>query len=168
MNDVDRENLTERIQIVEALLVVAENPVKLLEVCAAVSGDHTSAVKAVADAFQFTDLQASVVLDMQIRRFTPEQVQLLRDELSDFRERLAEQLSKGEAIAGLVRVEGIWTGNAIAQAIVENVDSAVVVSWSPGGGEATPAEIGSEKFCRDLKHARTRRCCALPQHRRHR
>lgn len=90
MNDVDRENLTQRIQVLDALLVAAENPVKLLEVCAAVSGDHTSAVEAVADAFEFTDLQASVVLDMQIRRFTPEQTQRIRSELSDARERLAE------------------------------------------------------------------------------
>lgn len=90
MNDVDRENLTQRTQIMDALLVAAENPVKLLEVCAAVSGDHTSAVEAVADAFEFTDLQATVVLDMQIRRFTPEKVQQLRTELSDARERLAD------------------------------------------------------------------------------
>lgn len=181
----------------KALLAAVENPAKLLEVCAAITGDRTSAVEHIADAFQFTELQASAVLDMQIRRFTPQQTQLLRNELSECAEHLAEQLivhtgarvaafghlergapdrltlwvafpwdplrwpyrttggdipveradpSNSEVTAGLVRVEGVWTGKSITQATVESVGTAPVAALPFGVGEATPAELGADKF----------------------
>lgn len=86
----DRGNLRKRREIIAAYVVALERPEELLRICADTPGDIASAVVAVAEAFDVSDDAAQAVLDMQVRRFTPESFVQIRAELADIERRIAE------------------------------------------------------------------------------
>jgi len=86
----DRENLLARREIVAAYVKVLERPEELLRVCRDAPGDTAAAVSAVAEAFEVSDIAAQAILDMQVRRFTPESFVQIRAELADIERRLAD------------------------------------------------------------------------------
>ncbi|MER7795843.1 hypothetical protein [Microbacterium sp. NPDC096154] len=87
----ERQNLIDRARIVRAMLMAVENAPRLLEVCAtADADDHAELVAAVADEFDIDSLEADVILNMRVRRFTPRDVAQLRSELDLFEQRIRE------------------------------------------------------------------------------
>jgi len=78
-----RENLLERRRIVSLMLLAAEQAPRLVEVCASVSGDESSARRVLAEAFGVSEMDAQFILDMQVRRFTPPAIERTRSELAD-------------------------------------------------------------------------------------
>ena len=86
----DRGNLRERREIIAAYVVALERPEELLRICADTPGDIASTVVAVAEAFDVSDDAAQAILDMQVRRFTPESFVQIRAELADIERRIAD------------------------------------------------------------------------------
>ncbi|WP_431075006.1 hypothetical protein [Microbacterium phyllosphaerae] len=86
----DRENLLARREIVAAYVKVLERPEELLRVCRDAPGDTAAAVSAVAEEFEVSDIAAQAILDLQVRRFTPESFVQIRAELADVERRLAD------------------------------------------------------------------------------
>jgi DNA gyrase/topoisomerase IV subunit A len=91
--DDDRRNLLARIEIVSAYMKALEDTEKLLRVCANVSGDADDARVAVAAAFEVSELAADAILALQVRRFTPRSIELMRSELADY-DRLLSDLDQ--------------------------------------------------------------------------
>lgn len=88
--DEDRGNLQALREILSAYVRVLERPEELLRVCAESPGDTAAAVAAVAEAFEVSDIAAQAILDLQVRRFTPESFVQIRAELADVERRLAD------------------------------------------------------------------------------
>lgn len=86
----DHHNLSVLRDILAAYVRVLERPEELLRVCADAPGDVASAVAAVAQAFDVSDIAAQAILDMQVRRFTPQSSAQIRAELAEVDRRLAE------------------------------------------------------------------------------
>ena len=86
----DRANLQIRREILAAYVKVLETPEELLRVCGDAPGDTAAAVAAVAEAFEVSDIAAQAILDLQVRRFTPESFVQIRAELADVERRLVE------------------------------------------------------------------------------
>jgi DNA gyrase subunit A len=87
MTDQDRRELTERLQILDAIAVGAEQRVELLEIVAS-SPDAESARARVSETFGLNLAQSAAILDMQIRRFAAKERNRLTDERDDVRRRL--------------------------------------------------------------------------------
>lgn len=83
-------NLRKRREIIAAYAVALERPEELLRICADTPGDVASAVAAVAEAFDVSDDAAQAILDMQVRRFTPESFVQIRAELAEVDRRIAD------------------------------------------------------------------------------
>jgi DNA gyrase/topoisomerase IV subunit A len=88
--DEDRRNLGARAEIVRAYIKALEDPEKLLQVCANVSGDVDDARTAVTTEFEVSDMAADAILALQVRRFTPRSIELMRNELADYDRRLTD------------------------------------------------------------------------------
>lgn len=86
----ERENLIERRRILAVTLLAVEQAPKVLEVCASVSGDNASLVRALAKAFEISEFEAEVITTIQVRRFTPHVTEQLRSEVADINQRLAD------------------------------------------------------------------------------
>lgn len=86
----DRGNLLKRREIIAAYVVALERPEELLRICAHTPGDTASAVVAVAEAFDVSDDAAQAILDMQVRRFTPQSLAQIRAELAEVDRRIAD------------------------------------------------------------------------------
>lgn len=93
----DDENLRARQEILAAYVTVLEDAPKLFAVCAATRGGGDEPRAAVAHAFGISDIAAHAVLDLQVRRFTPEQLARVRAELADAERRLAAVDRAGRA-----------------------------------------------------------------------
>jgi DNA gyrase/topoisomerase IV subunit A len=89
-DDHERQNLETLTEILSAYIRAIENPEKLFQVCAKVSGDGDDERAAVAAAFDVSDVVANAILDLQVRRFTPRSIEQMRDELARYDRRLAE------------------------------------------------------------------------------
>lgn len=73
----------DRQQIVLALLYAAENPARVIEVCATAETSGDELTRTLADACGLSMFQADVILTMQVRRFSPHAVTQMRAELLD-------------------------------------------------------------------------------------
>jgi len=82
--------LRKRREIIAAYVVALQRPEQLLRVCADAPGDEASAVAAVAQAFEVSDIAAQAILDLQVRRFTPESFVQIRAELAEIDRRIAD------------------------------------------------------------------------------
>lgn len=78
----DRENQPARREILVAYLEVLDRPAELVEVCSAVDGDAQKLRHAVQEAFGLSPIAADAVLALQVRRFTPNERQKIKDELA--------------------------------------------------------------------------------------
>jgi DNA gyrase/topoisomerase IV subunit A len=87
------DNLVRRREILAAYVAAFERREELLRICADVPGDDASAVAAVAEAFEVSDLAATAILDLQVRRFTPESFVQIRAQLADVDRQLADASS---------------------------------------------------------------------------
>jgi len=67
----DLRNARFQREVLAAELYAAEHVSDVLEICANVDGDDSALTAALMTAFNFTEIQASVVQSMQVRRFTP-------------------------------------------------------------------------------------------------
>lgn len=85
----DHQSMRGRRWILGLTLMAAERSQELFAVCAAAPGDEKDLLRAVAEAFEITELDADVILSMQVRRFTPASVQRLRAELDEVERQLA-------------------------------------------------------------------------------
>lgn len=72
-----------RRDILLGYIAVLDQPGKLIDVCAAVSGDVDDVRLAVEQAFDLGPVAADAVLSMQIRRFTPRERHRIVDELAE-------------------------------------------------------------------------------------
>ena len=86
----DRRNLETRRELIRAYMAALADPAKLLRVCASVSGDADDARAAVAAAFEVSEVAARAILDLQVRRFTPQSIEQARSELTELDRRLRE------------------------------------------------------------------------------
>ena len=84
----DVQNLRVRVEIVAAYLLAVEDRARLLEICSSVTGDIAMATRALSEAYGISDYASTAILDMQIRRFTPENVAVIRDEHAELLQRL--------------------------------------------------------------------------------
>ncbi|PPH16173.1 MULTISPECIES: hypothetical protein [unclassified Rathayibacter] len=89
-DDEERHNLVALTEILNGYIRAIENPEKLFQVCANVSGGRDNERAAVAAAFEVSDVVANAILDLQVRRFTPRSIEQMRNELADYNRRLAE------------------------------------------------------------------------------
>lgn len=80
-------------RIVSALLRAVTDPHTLIETCANAHGDVDAVTAAIAEAYRVGEVEAGAILSLQVRRFTPEGVQQLRDELSRIERSLPESAS---------------------------------------------------------------------------
>lgn len=85
----DEQSMRGRRWIVGLTLMAAERSQELFAVCAATQGDEKDLLRAVADAFGITELDADVILSMPVRRFSPASVRRLRAEFDDLERHLA-------------------------------------------------------------------------------
>src|SRR6218665_3927124 len=83
----DVQNLRVRVEIVAAYLLAVEDRARLLEICSSVTGDIAMATRALSEAYGISDYASTAILDMQIRRFTPENVAVIRDEHAELLQR---------------------------------------------------------------------------------
>ncbi|MEJ1088441.1 DNA gyrase subunit A [Microbacterium sp. Mu-80] len=84
----DLRNLRGRREMIEAILLAVENAEQVMRICSTAAAG--AADEALADAFGISDLQAQAVLDMQIRRFTPERAAAVRAELAEVNQRIRD------------------------------------------------------------------------------
>lgn len=87
----ERANLLDRREILAAYVEVLQNVEKLLAVCADTTGDRDELRSAICEGFQLSPSAADAVLSLQVVRFAPLQVQVIRDELADVERRLLDQ-----------------------------------------------------------------------------
>lgn len=78
----DRENKLALREILMAYLEVLNRLGELVEVCSAVDGDAQKLRRAVQEAFGLSPIAADAVLALQVRRFTPNERQKIKDELA--------------------------------------------------------------------------------------
>ena len=78
----DRGTQLARREILVAYLEVLDRPGELIEVCSAVDGDAQKLRRAVQEAFGLSPLAADAVLALQVRSFTPNERQKIKDELA--------------------------------------------------------------------------------------
>lgn len=84
----DRNLLTRR-DILAAYVTVLERPVELLQVCARSTEDTVA--HEIAQAFGIrSEVAADAVRDLQVRRFTPDALVTIRQELADTELRVRE------------------------------------------------------------------------------
>lgn len=74
--------------MIEAILLAAENAEQVMRVCSTAAAG--TAGDALAEDFGISDLQAQVILDMQVRRFTPESAAAVRAELAEVNQRIRD------------------------------------------------------------------------------
>ncbi|GAA5201806.1 hypothetical protein [Microbacterium jejuense] len=86
----DRQNTLARREILAAYIDIINRLGELIEICSAVEGDTEELRKAVQASFGLSPVAADAVLSMQVRRFTPNERQKIRDELADIDIWLAE------------------------------------------------------------------------------
>jgi DNA gyrase/topoisomerase IV subunit A len=77
----DRENELARREILVAYLEVLDRVGELVDICLAVEGDAQQLRRAVQEAFGVSQIAADAVLALQVRRFTPDERQKIKDEL---------------------------------------------------------------------------------------
>ncbi|MGF2948990.1 hypothetical protein [Microbacterium alcoholitolerans] len=85
----ETQNLLGKRWIVGVTLLAAEQAQRVLEICATTSGGEKDLNRALREAFDIGELDAEVILSMQVRRFTPASVQRLRAELDEIERQLA-------------------------------------------------------------------------------
>lgn len=85
----DHQSMRGRRWILRVMLMAAERSQELLKVCAATEGDERDLLRAVAEAFEISELDAEVILSMPARRFSPASVRRLRAELDEVDRQLA-------------------------------------------------------------------------------
>lgn len=90
MDDDERQSLVGRVEILGACIGVLSDPERLMRVCADVSGGRDDERAAVAAEFGVGGVVADAILDLQVRRFTPRSIELMRNQLADDERRLAE------------------------------------------------------------------------------
>jgi hypothetical protein len=76
-------NLVGRQQMISAMLFATENAARVIEICSAPPPADGDTVRALADACGLTDFQAEVILTMPVRRFSPDSVARMRDDLRE-------------------------------------------------------------------------------------
>ena len=79
----ERQNAMGRREIIAAYIEVLGRLAELVEVCSAVQGDGQELRGAVQRTFGLSPIAAESVIAMQVRRFTPQERQKIRDELAD-------------------------------------------------------------------------------------
>lgn len=79
----DRQNQLAQREMLVAYLEVLDRLGELIEVCSAVEGDYEELRRAVQEAFALSPTAAEVVLSLQVRRFTPNERQKIRDALAE-------------------------------------------------------------------------------------
>ncbi|HWV47963.1 MAG TPA: hypothetical protein VN035_00785 [Microbacterium sp.] len=90
MRSGDDSNLRTRREILSAYVTVLGRQHELVQVCATAAGDYADLRSAVSEAFEISDLCADAVLALQVRRFTPAEIERIRAELRELDSRLAE------------------------------------------------------------------------------
>jgi DNA gyrase/topoisomerase IV subunit A len=81
LND-ELRNLRLRREFVSAYVVAVERRDELLRICANAPGGIDDVVRAVSRAFDVTEPAAQGILDLQIRRFTPQGAAMMQEELA--------------------------------------------------------------------------------------
>jgi DNA gyrase/topoisomerase IV subunit A len=79
----DLRSLRGRREIIAAYIEVLARPADLLETCLSVAGDSRELGHAVQEEFGLSAIAADAVLSMQVRRFTPNELSKILDELTD-------------------------------------------------------------------------------------
>lgn len=77
----DLQNLVKQRQMVAAILLGADNYQEVIQICATTKGDLEAVTRVVMGKFGITEFEAHVILDMQIKKFTPAAIALVRSEL---------------------------------------------------------------------------------------
>ncbi|MBN9213327.1 MAG: hypothetical protein ABS62_10305 [Microbacterium sp. SCN 70-200] len=86
--DDELRNAQARREILAAYVTALDDPARLLRVCAEVGGDNDDARRAVAAAFGVSVHAADAILALQVRRFTPREIDRVRGELAEVDRRL--------------------------------------------------------------------------------
>jgi DNA gyrase/topoisomerase IV subunit A len=88
-----RQRMQESISLAEALVAVAEDPRKFFDAVVD-APDTPAAIAGLMDLYGFSDLEARVALDLQVRRFSAEE----RNRLREHPQTLARELEALDAI----------------------------------------------------------------------
>ena len=83
--DIELQRLAARLDVCEALLWASEHPQEILAI---VTGEATGtdAIRQLGRSpYNFTEFQAHCILDIPLRRLSPQNVRLLRDEVERLR-----------------------------------------------------------------------------------
>jgi DNA gyrase/topoisomerase IV subunit A len=89
MDDGELRNLLTRREIVSAYVLALQRREDLFRLTSSTPGDADAVGRALAETFDVSDVAAAAILDLQVRRFTPESTEQLRTELADLDERVA-------------------------------------------------------------------------------
>lgn len=87
--DERRRQLAERLEILEAVAIGVERRAELLDVVAS-APDLEAATTRLADAFGLNRTQATVILDLQVRRFSEDQRAHVEEEVGRLRDTLRQ------------------------------------------------------------------------------
>jgi DNA gyrase subunit A len=101
------EEAERRAHVVEGLLIALDNIDDVIALIKA-SADTDAARQGLMESFGLSEIQANVVLDMPLRRLTALEVEKLRGEHSDLRERIADYqdiLKKPKRVRAIVKDE---------------------------------------------------------------
>lgn len=86
----DIQDLVGRQQMVSAMIYAAENAAQVIEICSTSSATGESIARRLADACGLTEFQADVILDMQVKRFSPLAIAEMRAQLVEDEHKIAE------------------------------------------------------------------------------
>ncbi|ALJ21828.1 hypothetical protein [Microbacterium sp. No. 7] len=85
----DRDLLLQRRHIVSVILRAVENAPEVLRICNTLPADTASAGPALSELLSISESESQIVLNMQIKMFTPHARARVRAELEDLDHRLA-------------------------------------------------------------------------------
>lgn len=68
-------------QMLTAMVLAAEHRETVMNICATINGEASDVVQALGNELGVNGFQAQVILDMQLKKFTPAAVAVVRSEL---------------------------------------------------------------------------------------
>ncbi|WP_152545331.1 hypothetical protein [Microbacterium sp. CH12i] len=75
------ENLRGQRQVVAAMLVAANNYQMVMRICASTTGEIEDVTRSLMKELDISDFEAKVILDMQMKKFSPASIAGVRAEL---------------------------------------------------------------------------------------
>lgn len=91
------QDLVGRQQMVSAMIYAAENAAQVIEICSAPSRAGDNIARRLASACGLTEFQAEVILDMQVKRFSPLAVEGMRAQLEEDERIITRLRANGES-----------------------------------------------------------------------